>query len=125
MSVKNLMIAALACTAVGCVSSGTKVTQSELSDFHVGTTTEAQIVGELGQPNAVSTLADGTKTDTYVHTAAHPTAVSFIPVVGLLAGGAKGTSQSETFNFDAHGILKSMSSSSSQTNVNTGLANQR
>jgi len=63
--------------------------------------------------------------DMYMHIAASANAASYIPVVGLFAGGAKSTSDLVTFNFDPQGVLKSVTSNRGQSNVNTGLANQK
>ena len=52
---------------VGCVSSGTKVTQQQLTQFQVGKTTEGEVIAALGSPNSVSVLPDGSKTDVYLH----------------------------------------------------------
>ena len=125
MLLKNAITGVIACAALACVSSGTKVTQTQLSEFHVGATTEGQILAELGPPTTTATFTDGSKMDIYAHTAAHANAASYVPVVGLFAGGAKGNSQSVTFNFDSKGILKSTSSSDTQIKVNTGLTNQQ
>lgn len=119
------ILCCIALAAAGCVSSGTKVTGDQLAQFKDGTTTEAQIVAKLGPPNSASTSTDGSKTDIYVHIAASANAASYIPVVGLFAGGAKGTNDSVVFNFDSKGVLKSHSSSTGQMALNTGLLNQK
>ncbi len=126
MSTKRILPLSIAVASImGCVSSGTKVTQQQISAFEVGKTTEAQVIAALGPPNGTATATDGTKSDVYMHVAAHATAATYIPIVGAFAGGAKSTTDSVTFNFDAHGMLKSSSSSSGQNTVNTGLANQK
>lgn len=114
----------LAVMVAGCVSSGTKVTQQQAAAFEVGKTTEAQVLAALGAPNQTSTLSDGTRKDIYMHVSAHANAASYIPIVGLFAGGAKGTNDTATSTFTPDGVLMSTSSSSGQTSVNTGLANQ-
>jgi outer membrane protein assembly factor BamE (lipoprotein component of BamABCDE complex) len=93
------------------------VTQEQTAAFEVGKTTEAQVVAALGNPNGVSTLADGSRVDVYTHVAAHATAASYVPIVGIFAGGAKATSNTAVFNFDPHGVLTSTHSGSSQTSV--------
>jgi outer membrane protein assembly factor BamE (lipoprotein component of BamABCDE complex) len=118
----GLMMAGL---AAGCVSSGTKVTQAQLSALVPGETTEAQVIAAYGPPTSVSYLADGTKSDVYLHSAAHATAASYVPVVGLFAGGAKGSTDMAVLLFDKNGVLKSTSSTAAQTDVHTGLANQQ
>lgn len=120
----KIILISLAVMVAACVSSGTKVTQQQAAAFEVGKTTEAQVVAALGAPNQTSTLSDGTRLDIYMHIDAHANAASYIPVVGLFAGGAKGTNDMATFTFTSAGVLKSTSSSSGTTNVNTGLANQ-
>ncbi len=107
-----------------CVSSGTEVTTTEASNFKVGITTEQQVVAAIGQPEQTQTLPDGSKIDTYVHTSVHATAASYIPVVGLFAGGAKGSNDSTTFTFNEKAVLEAISSTSGHTDVHSGLLNQ-
>lgn len=111
--------------AGGCASSGTKVTADQLAGFKAGVTTEAEVIAALGPPNNTSTHADGTKTDMYMHVAMSMHAASFIPVVGLFAGGASHSTDSAILTFDAHGVLKSVSSSTGHNDMNTGLLNQK
>jgi hypothetical protein len=126
MTMKTLSIGLIAAALMaGCVSSGTKVTHDQIAAFEVGKTTEAQVIAAFGTPTSVSFLQDGTKSDVYLHTAAHATAATYVPVVGLFAGGAKGTTDTAVFNFDQNGVLKSTSSSTAQSDVRTGLANQK
>ena len=115
----------LMCLALGaCVSAGTKVTAEDTADFVSGRTTEADVVDRLGQPNSSTTESDGTKIDVYVYTEAHATAATYVPVVGLFAGGARGTGTTATFTFDASGLLKAKSTGQSNSQVNAGLLNQ-
>jgi hypothetical protein len=100
------------------------VTAEQASAFQVGVTTEADVIAKLGDPNSVATSPDGSKTDTYMHVASSANAVNYIPVVGMFVGGAKSSTESVTFTYDPHLILKSTSSNRTQMNVNTGLANQ-
>lgn len=118
-----LAIATFAALA-GCVSSGTRVTGAQTASFKVGVSTERQVIAALGAPQASATATDGTKTDTYLYTTEHATAATWIPVVGLLAGGAKQATKSVTFNFTATGLLASESTASGVTKVRTGLLNQ-
>jgi len=120
----KFMVAALGCIMAGCVSSGTKVTADQQASFQPGTTAETQIIAKLGPPNNVATLADGSKMDSYMHIAASANAATYVPIVGLFAGGAKSTTDTVMFAFDPQGILKSTTSNHGQSNVNTGIANQ-
>lgn len=122
---KTLVAVFILGVAAGCVSSGTKVTAQQATAFEAGKTSEAQVIAALGRPNSVSVLADGTKIDIYMHIAAHATAASYVPIVGLFAGGAKGDSDTAVFTFGPDGVLQSTSTSTSHSDVNTGIANQK
>lgn len=122
---RYLIATGLAGILAGCVSSGTKVTQEQISAFEVGKTTEAEVIARLGAPNGTSIATDGSKSDVYMHISAHANGASYIPIVGLFAGGAKSDSDTAVFNFGPNRVLKSMSSSTAHTDVNTGLANQK
>ena len=115
----------LACTVAGCLagcmSTGTKVQQSQLSQFHRGTTTEQQVESALGKPEGSGLNSDGTTTLTYVYAHASPKAVDFVPIVGLFAGGAMGEQTTVVFTFGKNGRLESYKASHSKTDVHTGL----
>jgi outer membrane protein assembly factor BamE (lipoprotein component of BamABCDE complex) len=108
-----------------CVSSGTSVTPEQLAQLQPGVTTETEIISKLGTPNQSSTLPDGTKMDMYMHLSSSVHAASFIPVVGMLAGGASHHVDSVTFTFNPQGVLKTVAQSNSQQDINTGLLNQK
>ena len=77
------------------------------------------VTAKLGDPSSVEASSDGTRTALYMVTRMHVKAASFIPYVGLFAGGAKARTSVKTFTFDEHGILKSFSSSTTGTNCHT------
>jgi hypothetical protein len=60
-----------------------------------------------------------------VHIEAHATAASYIPVVGLLAGGAVSHSNTVTFDIDRNGVLTDKAGTTANGDVRTGLANQK
>ena len=114
-------IAALCASMSGCMSAGTKVTDDQMTQFQKGVTTEDQVISHLGKPNSTARNSDGTFTDVYQYVHATPDAVDFVPIVGLLAGGATGTSNTVTFVFDEKKVLKDYSSAQSTQKVKTGL----
>ena len=118
---------ALAAVAVlaGCVSSGTKVSADDMAHLKTGVTTEKEVIAKFGPPNQSTTQGDGSRTDMYMHISSSVHAANFIPVVGLFAGGASSHTDTVTFTFDPQGLLKSISSSSGQQDINTGLLNQK
>lgn len=108
----------------GCASSGTMVTETQAGQFQKGVSTRNQVIGALGQPNNTTLAPDGTRTDAYVHVHAAANGASYIPVVGLMAGGASSTMNTATFIYGPDGVLKSVTTSTGQSQVNTGLLNQ-
>jgi outer membrane protein assembly factor BamE (lipoprotein component of BamABCDE complex) len=122
---KRILAVAIYATLSACVSSGTKVTQQQLTKFEVGKTTEADVIAALGAPNNSTIATDGSKIDVYAHVSARANAASYVPIVGLFAGSATAHTDSVTLTFDPTGLLKAVSSSTGQTTVNTGLANQQ
>jgi outer membrane protein assembly factor BamE (lipoprotein component of BamABCDE complex) len=121
---RTLALLALA-SLTGCASSGTLVSADQVAQFKAGTTTESEVIDKLGPPNNTSTAPDGSKTDIYMHISHSMHAASFVPVVGLFAGGASSNTDSVTFTFDPHGIMKTVSSSTGHQEINTGLLNQK
>jgi len=109
----------------GCASTGTRVSADQLAEFKPGITTEAEVIRALGEPTSSTSMPDGSKRDTYFHTAASMHAASFIPVYGMLKGGASSSSETVILTFDAHNLLKTVTSSRGHMDSNTGLLNQR
>ena len=108
----------------GCVSSGTKVSEAQAGQFEKGKSTEADVVAKLGAPSTVVRQSDGTHIDQYTHVQTQARAASFIPVVGLMAGGADSSMSIVSFTFTPDGLLKDWTSTQNNTGVNTGLLNQ-
>lgn len=113
-------MAAAVCVS-GCMSSGTAVKDSTLSQFQKGVTTEAQIEKALGPPQMTSIDADGNRAIAYFFTESHANGASYIPVVGLFAGGAKGQSNMVHFTFDHDSKLLGYESTRSAIDVRTGI----
>jgi outer membrane protein assembly factor BamE (lipoprotein component of BamABCDE complex) len=109
----------------GCASSGTMVTEQQAAQFERGVTIRDQVIAKLGQPNSTTLSSDGTRVDAYVHVHASVNGATFIPVVGLMAGGSKADSNIATFTYDERGVLKAISTTTGHSQVNTGLLNQK
>jgi outer membrane protein assembly factor BamE (lipoprotein component of BamABCDE complex) len=108
----------------GCVSSGTKVTEQQASQFVKGQSTEAQVIAKLGAPDTASRASDGSHVDQYSYVQTSARAASFIPVVGLMAGGADSKVTVVSFTFEPNGVLKDWTSTIANRGVDTGLLNQ-
>lgn len=107
--------------SVARVSSGTKVTEADLSKFQKGVTTQADVETALGPPQSRTLFGDGQHQIVYVGVHAQAKVASFIPVVGLFAGGATGQTNIVTFTFDKGGLLQNYSSTEASSDVRTGL----
>lgn len=109
---KNLLVAgALMLALVGCgTTSGTVITPTQLAKFEKGVTTPSDVILVLGKPNTTVSGSDGTKVMSYVYMKTSVKGATFVPVVGLFAGGAASNISSTTFSFDASGLLVSYQS---------------
>ena len=80
---------------------GTVVDPTKVSSFQKGTTTRAQVISTLGPPSGSSVNSDGTTSIRYSHFDQKVNAATYIPIVGLFAGGASTDTQTCVFRFDA------------------------
>lgn len=107
----------------GCVSSGTEVDPAKYEQMVIGKTTYEQAIAQLGEADTSTVDGKGERTLTYLSVKAHARPESYIPVVGLLVGGADSKAVSVVLQFDKAGILKDKATSTSKSGVNTGLIN--
>jgi outer membrane protein assembly factor BamE (lipoprotein component of BamABCDE complex) len=106
----------------GCIATGAKVTEDQLTQFHKGSTTIDQVVAALGQPTTSMLLPSGERMIMYTYVQAQTRPATFIPIVGAFAGGADSKSNSAMLTFDNAGVLKSYSASSSAFGSGMGAA---
>jgi len=97
------------------------VADSQLAQFEKGKTKEADVVKALGPATSVTTT-NGIRTLSYAGVHAQPRASSFIPIVGAFVGGADSQVSIVVFQFDADGVLETMSSTQSSSGTTTGIA---
>lgn len=114
----KLVVAALGAGVLA--ASSASAAQPDPSRFTVGTSTVGDVESVYGQPTTESALSTGERVLVYATTHARVKATTFIPVVGLFAGGAKVSAQSISFVFDKDGKLKSYSGQA--TNVDCSSA---
>lgn len=111
----------LAFFLAGCASSGVRVTEEQIAGFKKGVTTEGDVIQKLGQPNIMQTSPAGKKfVYSYAHVQMRP--ATFIPIVGIFAGGSDVKSSAAVFTFDTSGKLLAQHISSSQFGTGTGFA---
>jgi hypothetical protein len=87
--------------------------------LQIGVDTVDTVRAKLGKPLSVAALSNGTTILTYYKAKTHIKGASFIPMVGLFAGGVKSDVVLRTFTFDGKGLLKAFSSIDSNTDCRT------
>jgi hypothetical protein len=88
------------------------VTAEQVTAFRPGVSTYKDVVASFGSPSSENVLSDGSRTITYVSVRSHVRAVTLVPIIGLLIGGAKSTISTASFAFGSDGRLMQSSSSS-------------
>jgi hypothetical protein len=105
----------------GCASAGREFDQAQVDHFQTGHTTEAEVISTMGQPNAYSSGLAGQHVLIYTYAHTQVRAATFVPVVGMFAGGADTASQSASFTFSANGVLQNVSRSGLNISSSNGL----
>jgi len=93
----------------------------DAAQFKIGVATVADVESKLGKPMMTTMNSDGSEVIAYGASRGRAKAMTFVPVVGMFAGGAVGHSSTLLFQFDAHGLLKSSTASSATVNCSTGI----
>lgn len=84
------------------------ITDDDLAALKLGTTTYDEVVARFGKPVQLERSSDGTRTLTYTMIKTHTKLATFVPVVGLFAGGAKGSVVTDRFSFGPDGRLSNV-----------------
>jgi hypothetical protein len=90
--------------------------------FVVGRDTYETVTNKLGKPKFYMTNSDGTRIIAYSTMRGRVKGTTFIPIVGLFAGGAKASVTVKTFIFDKNGVLSSFTSSGGNSNCDSSVA---
>ncbi len=119
------LLAASFSMLVGCVNSGNQTLKSESqesikSKLVKGKTTKADVQAQFGDPYSRSTQEDGNEVWTYVMHNTQMNSISFIPVVGLLAGGSDNQSKTLEITFKENTVSK-WNFSSGNNGIKTGI----
>src|ERR1700722_8009474 len=100
------LVAATALAGTPAVAGRRQITADDLAQFKVGTATYADVTARLGRPSSFSVLSNGVRIAAYVGVKTRVKAASFIPIVGLFAGGATSDASVVTFTFGPDGLLQ-------------------
>lgn len=101
----------LAAALAGCATVGTKVTDDHLATLRPGVSTEADAVQMFGPPTVRTRQADGSVLLAYSHVDMRIRPATFIPFVGLFAGGSDTQTNTVSLRFGPDGRLLDTSSS--------------
>ncbi|WP_158913859.1 hypothetical protein [Caulobacter sp. S45] len=116
----RISMAALAVAmAVAGAASAADITDDQIAALKIGATTYSEIVAQFGKPMSVETSSDGSKTITYNSSHTHVKAATFVPIVGMFAGGARGDVSTNRFEFNADGVLTKTWQSETHINCKT------
>lgn len=103
---KTAIACMLAAAVSGCASqTGVQVQEAQLSAFQKGITTEADVIRAFGAPVTSVRNSDGQKTIGYSFSQVKIRGATFIPIVGMFAGGADSKMNSTIFTFDKDGKM--------------------
>lgn len=96
--------------AQGCVSVGTKEISdpTKTSQIQIGKSTRADVKVILGDPGKVNFTDNNEEVWEYAYVRGTPRAATFIPIIGIFAGGADAKGDTLTVRFDQNGIVKKM-----------------
>ena len=127
---KSIIAVLAAALLVGCATVGSNYDSNKVSQIIEGKTTKAEVIRLLGEPTMTGNSTGGLSGDgqfssyavfSYGRSTARPE--TFIPVVGVLVGGADSETKSLTVFFDENDVVTSTTSSEMKSSVNTGLLN--
>lgn len=115
-----LLVTALA----GCVSVGNQTIghepESAIRQQIAPGTPAAQVLQRYGPPVSKSFTSEGAQVWTYTYAYATPKAASFIPIVGVFAGGSNVEQTQVTVLFDAEGRVRDVAYSKARSDVLNG-----
>jgi outer membrane protein assembly factor BamE (lipoprotein component of BamABCDE complex) len=105
MKLFALSVAAIAALALAGCASGTFVSKESAAQFQKGTTTEHQVLAQLGEPNAKAELINGGRRDIYIYNSGGPNPVDYVPLLALATESGYEHTTTVNFDFDAQGVL--------------------
>jgi outer membrane protein assembly factor BamE (lipoprotein component of BamABCDE complex) len=106
----------------GCMTMGRKIDQAAADKIEKGKTTREQVVSLVGAPDQITRLGNGDMTFTYSYMRATPKAATFIPIIGIFAGGSDVQHQMFIVTFGPDNIVKDLFSTQGASEASMGIA---
>jgi hypothetical protein len=100
-----MILASLTVALSGCVATGTKVHEGQLTQFQRGLTTYSDVVAVLGKPTQATLHADGRRQAVYTYTQSQARAVNYIPVAAAFLQGGDTEQSTVVLEFAPDGTL--------------------
>lgn len=97
--------AAQAAPSPSAISPASSVPAAAVGGFTVGVDTLETIEAKLGKPSSLIRSSDGTSIAIYSRAHTRIKGTSFIPLIGLFAGGAKSSASTTIYTFGHDGVL--------------------
>ena len=109
----------------GCASAGNEKVRTETMDtvsakVTKGVTTKNQVKALYGEPGSVSLTDAGSEVWHYEYAHAVANGASYVPIVGLFAGGANVTKNEVVFIFDKDNVMQNYTVHASESMVHRG-----
>ena len=108
---KMLGYIAVTISLVGCVTIGRQLDQNSVESIRKGETTKEEVVKLLWSPDQITRDSNGNTIMMYLYMRMTTKAASFIPVVGMFAGGANTQNQTVIIVVGQNGIVSDITSS--------------
>lgn len=122
---QKILILFLCLFLIGCATSGKLIDQDKLSQIKEGITTKEEVINLLGKPEMISLTSDAKEIMMYHHLEYKTRASTFIPVVGLMTGGADMKQQILQILIDKNGKVEKFIFNDSGSKINSGLLNTK
>jgi outer membrane protein assembly factor BamE (lipoprotein component of BamABCDE complex) len=117
-----MIVIGLCVLLCGCAAAGVEVKPSQVTQLKRGITTEQDVERILGHPTSMTVTADGGQTWVYSYASIQMRPTTFVPIVGLFAGGADTRQTVTILRFGPDGTLIDYSSSAGGVGAASGLA---
>ena len=114
-----VFLAFAGCSSVGNQSLSNETQESVKTKIVEGKTTKQEVLASFGEPDSRS-LIDGEEQWSYTMYNSQSKATSFIPVAGLLVGGADSQTKSLTVSFEGEKVSTNIFNAGT-SNVKTGI----
>ena len=122
LAIAGLVIFLGACASAGNMALRNETPQTVATRIVEGKTTKQEVQAAYGQPTTTSFTDGGNEIWNYRYSYATPKAINFVPLIGILAGGADVQSKELVILFGKDNIVTKYSMRESEQEVSRGVA---